>query len=198
MSISSIQPAPDAESVALVWQDVPEQEREKPAVAISAAKAFYHCMLPKKSEEILYRVLDKFWDDRLVNAFVEFAESREPDDLTVQAGHCERWLEKYGRQPQLLLALGVLASRQKQFDKSASCFEEAISLTSDRKLLYQLIFCWRNYMTGWDTKKKQSGITVRRRSAARFSKPDFPDVSLFSGLRNAVVSTVSVQPHCLV
>ena len=129
--------APDAESVALVWQDVPEQEREKPAVAISAAKAFYHCMLPKKSEEILYRVLDKFWDDRLVNAFVEFAESREPDDLTVQAGHCERWLEKYGRQPQLLLALGVLASRQKQFDKSASCFEEAISLTSDRKLLYQ-------------------------------------------------------------
>ena len=82
-------------------------------------------------------MLDKFWDDRLVNAFVEFAESREPDDLTVQAGHCERWLEKYGRQPQLLLALGVLASRQKQFDKSASCFEEAISLTSDRKLLYQ-------------------------------------------------------------
>ena len=72
-----------------------------------------------------------------MSAFVEFAESREPDDLAVQTAHCERWLEKYGRQPQLLLALGVLASRQKQFDKSASCFEEAVSLASDRKLLYQ-------------------------------------------------------------
>lgn len=129
--------APDAESVALVWQDVPEEVREKPAVAVSAAKAFYHCMQPGKSEEILCQALDRSWDERLVNAFVEYAQSRETDDLTVQAGHCERWLEKYGRQPQLLLALGVLASRQKQFDKSASCFEEAVSLASDQKLLYQ-------------------------------------------------------------
>lgn len=129
--------AHDAESVGLVWQNTPEQEREKPAVAISAAKAFYHCMLPKKSEEILCHVLDKFWDDRLVNAFVEFAESREPDDLAIQTGYCERWLEKYGRQPQLLLALGILASRQKQFDQSVSCFQEAVSLASDRKILYQ-------------------------------------------------------------
>ena len=129
--------APDAESVALVWQDIPEGVREKPAVAISAAKAFHHCMLPKKSEEILCHALDKFWDDRLVNAFVEFAESREAADLAAQRGHCERWLGKYGRQPQLLLALGVLATRQKQFDKSASCFEEAVSLATDRHLLYQ-------------------------------------------------------------
>ena len=129
--------APDAESVALVWQDIPEEVREKPAVAISAAKAFHHCMLPKKSEEILCHALDKFWDDRLVNAFVEFAESRDVADLAAQRGHCERWLGKYGRQPQLLLALGVLASRQKQFDKSASCFEEAVSLATDRHLLYQ-------------------------------------------------------------
>ena len=28
---------------------------------------------------------------------------------------------------------------------------------------------------------KQSGITVKRRSAARFSKPDFPDVSFIFG-----------------
>ena len=51
--------------------------------------------------------------------------------------HCEQWLEKYGRQPRLLLALGILATRQKLFSKAESLFEEAVVLSDDRHLLQQ-------------------------------------------------------------
>lgn len=129
--------AQDGESVSQLWTNLPKEYREKPSVVVEAAKAFSQCMLPQKSQEILSLALDKLWDERLVNALVEFAETREPADLAVQVNHCGQWLEKYGRQPQLLLALGILFSRQKQFDKATGCFEEAITLSPDRRVVYQ-------------------------------------------------------------
>ncbi len=128
---------PDAESVSLLWQNVPEEFRQKPAIVINAAKAFHQCMMPKKSHEILGMALDKLYDDRLVNAFVEFAETREPADLAAQMNHCEQWLEKYGRQPRLLLACGILATRQKLFDKAENCFGEVVVSSHDRLDQYQ-------------------------------------------------------------
>lgn len=128
---------PDEESVTRLWQDIPEDYREKPAVAASAAKAFYQCMLPKKSREILCVALDKGLDDRLVNAFVECADSSDSTDLEAQSRQCEQWLKKYGRQPQLLLALGELASRQKSYDMARQYFEEALSLGNDRLVMHQ-------------------------------------------------------------
>lgn len=127
----------DAESISLLWQDIPEEFRQKPAIVTSAAKAFHQCMMPKRSHEILGMALEKLYDDRLVNAFVEFAETREPDDLANQVTHCEQWLDKYGRQPRLLLALGILSTRQKLFDRAESCFAEAIAISNDRLDLYQ-------------------------------------------------------------
>lgn len=40
--------APDAESVMLVWQDIPEQEQEKPAVAVSACKGILPLYVAEK------------------------------------------------------------------------------------------------------------------------------------------------------
>lgn len=128
---------PDAESVSLIWQNIPEEERANPATAVKAAKAFYQCALPKKSQEILCHALDQFWDDRLVSAFVEFADPGQSADLVTRLEQCERWLEKYGRQPQLLLALGILMFRLERFGEAESYLEETITLSVDRLVLHQ-------------------------------------------------------------
>lgn len=74
------------------------------------------------AEQTLLKSLDQQWDDELVEIYGRF----QARDATTQLMRMEKWLDDYGHNEQLLLALGRTSVRARLWGKAQGYFEASI------------------------------------------------------------------------
>jgi HemY protein len=74
------------------------------------------------AEQTLLKSLDQQWDDDLIEVYGRF----QARDATTQMMRMEKWLDDYGHNEQLLLALGRASVRARLWGKAQGYFEASI------------------------------------------------------------------------
>jgi HemY protein len=74
------------------------------------------------AEQTLLKSLDQQWDDDLIEVYGRF----QARDATTQLMRMEKWLDDYGHNEQLLLALGRTSVRARLWGKAQGYFEASI------------------------------------------------------------------------
>ena len=74
------------------------------------------------AEQLVLKSLDKQWDDGLIEVYGRF----EAKNANVQLARVEKWLDDYGHNENLLLALGRIAMRARLWGKAQGYFEASI------------------------------------------------------------------------
>jgi len=74
------------------------------------------------AEQLVIKSLEKQWDDALIEAYGRF-ESRDP---AAQLTRAEKWLDEYGHNEALLLALGRISMRARLWGKAQGYLEASI------------------------------------------------------------------------
>ena len=74
------------------------------------------------AEQLLLKSLDMQWDDRLIEVYGRF-ETKDPN---AQLARAEKWLDDFGHNENLLLALGRIAMRSRLWGKAQGYFEASI------------------------------------------------------------------------
>jgi HemY protein len=74
------------------------------------------------AEQVLLKSLDQQWDDDLIEVYGRF----QARDATAQLARMEKWLDDYGHNEQLLLALGRTSMRARLWGKAQGYFEASI------------------------------------------------------------------------
>jgi HemY protein len=74
------------------------------------------------AEQALLKSLDRQWDDGLIEVYGRFPAR----DATTQLTRAEKWLDDYGHNEQLLLALGRISVRARLWGKAQGYFEASI------------------------------------------------------------------------
>jgi len=123
--------AHDAESIRLMWAEVPPQDRVLPSVAARAAAAFNARGLHDEARSAVEKALTLEWDDRLVRAYGSSAAAEGSQALLSQIERCEEWLRVRPADPELALTLGTLCLRQKLWGKAQRHLEQALSEATD-------------------------------------------------------------------
>jgi len=74
------------------------------------------------AEQALLKSLDNQWDDGLIEVYGRF----QARDAATQLSRVEKWLDDYGHNEQLLLALGRISVRARLWGKAQGYFEASI------------------------------------------------------------------------
>jgi HemY protein len=74
------------------------------------------------AEQTLLKAIDQQWDDGLIEVYGRYQAS----DASTQLTRVEKWLDDYGHNEQLLLALGRISVRARLWGKAQSYFEASI------------------------------------------------------------------------
>lgn len=127
--------AHDAESIRLVWANIPLVDRVKPFVATHAASAFNKRGLHDDARNIVEKALNVEWDDRLIRVYRYSAAAEGSPALLSQIERCESWLQQRPTDSELELTLAVLCFRQKLWGKAQHHLEQALSNTADAEVL---------------------------------------------------------------
>lgn len=75
-----------------------------------------------KAEQLFLKSLDNQWDDGLIESYGRF----EAKDANVQLARVEKWLDEFGHNENLLLALGRIAMRARLWGKAQGYLEASI------------------------------------------------------------------------
>ncbi len=76
------------------------------------------------AEQLIQKSLDSRWDDELIEVFGRF-ESR---DANAQLARAEKWIDDFGHNENLLLALGRISMRARLWGKAQGYFEASIGV----------------------------------------------------------------------
>jgi HemY protein len=75
-----------------------------------------------KAEQLVLKSLDKQWDDGLIEVYGRF----HAKDANAQLARVEKWLDEFGHNENLLLALGRIAMRARLWGKAQGYLEASI------------------------------------------------------------------------
>jgi HemY protein len=125
----------DAESIRLVWAEIPMRDRVQPFVAARAADGFNARGLHEDARTIVERALAEEWDDRLIRAYRNSAAAEGTAALLAQIERCEEWLLQHPTDPELALTLGTLCLKQKLWGKAQRHLEQALSDATEAPLV---------------------------------------------------------------
>ena len=75
-----------------------------------------------KAEQLVLKSLDKQWDDGLIEVYGRF----QAKDANAQLARVEKWLDDFGHNEKLLLALGRIAMRARLWGKAQGYLEASI------------------------------------------------------------------------
>ena len=117
-------------SLARAWNDTPEAERRQPKVAAAAARAFMRLGDCSSAHRIIEGALEARWEPSLVTLYGECLD----DDALARIQRAERWLKDHPRDPELLLALGLLCAQCELWGKAQSYLEASLSLSPGRSV----------------------------------------------------------------
>lgn len=110
------------------WKDIPERERQQPALAVAGARAFMQQGDCRTAHAIIEDVLKKNWSPNLV---LLYGECRD-DDALQRIERCESWLKDRTRDWPLLLTLGRLCIQRELWGKAQSYLEASLSVQPTR------------------------------------------------------------------
>ncbi len=105
------------------WSKLPKSLQTDPAMI-----RFYLDLMAKhrwysaNAEQLVVRSLESRWDDALIEVYGRF----EAKDPAAQLARGEKWLDDFGHNEQLLLALGRIAARAKLWGKAQGYLEASI------------------------------------------------------------------------
>lgn len=116
--------AQDLPRMRRIWRGLPNATRERPEVIGDYAISLWELDASSEAESLLRMNLRSQWDERLVLLY-GLMEGRDP---LSQLEEAERWEQEHGRDPILLLTLGRLAIRNRQWDKARAYLEASIGL----------------------------------------------------------------------
>ncbi len=83
-----------------------------------------HRWAGSNAEQLLVRTLEKSWDDSLIEAYGRY----EAQDPNAQLTRVEAWLDDFGHNENLLLALGRIAMRARLWGKAQGYLEASIGV----------------------------------------------------------------------
>jgi HemY protein len=75
-----------------------------------------------KAEQLVLKSLDKQWNDGLIEVYGRF----QAKDANAQLARVEKWLDDFGHNENLLLALGRIAMRARLWGKAQGYLEASI------------------------------------------------------------------------
>jgi HemY protein len=105
------------------WSQVPKTLQTDPVMM-----RFYFDTLARQrwsnpaAEQLLLKALDQQWDDGLIEVYGRF----EAANASVQLARVEKWLDDFGHNENLLLALGRIAIRTRLWGKAQGYLEGSI------------------------------------------------------------------------
>lgn len=105
------------------WKAIPRTVQSDSQMA-----CFYLDMLAQRgwqgagAEQLVARALDQRWDNDLIEVYGRFAAA----DANAQLARAEKWLDDFGHNENLLLALGRIAMRARLWGKANGYFEASI------------------------------------------------------------------------
>ena len=105
------------------WEKIPKELQGNSRLL----RCYLGCFADKgwyggSAEQTLLKSLDRQWDDDLIEVYGRF----QARDATTQMTRMEKWLDDYGHNEQLLLALGRAAMRARLWGKAQGYFEASI------------------------------------------------------------------------
>ena len=107
------------------WSKIPKPLQTDPAML-----GHYFDLMARKrwhggsAEQLVVKALDNQWDDDLIEIYGRF----EAKDANSQLARAEKWLDDFGHNENLLLALGRIAMRARLWGKAQGYFEASIGV----------------------------------------------------------------------
>ncbi len=115
--------ATSQQSFEQAWSKLPKSLQTDPAmIRFYLDQMARHRWYSSAAEQLVVRALEKRWDDALVDVYGRF----EAKDPAAQLARAEKWLDDFGHNEHLLLALGRIAARAKLWGKAQGYFEASI------------------------------------------------------------------------
>jgi len=105
------------------WSKLPKDLQSDASLLRYYFEQFAHQGWSNSSaEQALLKAIDQQWDDGLIEVYGRY----QARDATTQMTRVEKWLDDYGHNEQLLLALGRISVRARLWGKAQSYFEASI------------------------------------------------------------------------
>lgn len=113
----------DLHALKAFWHSLDSTQRTEPRIATEAARAFIALADASAATTIVHAVLERQWDDALLELWPRCADTASVDRLE----HAERWLRQHARDALLLRVLGQLCVERSLWGKAQSYFEASLS-----------------------------------------------------------------------
>ncbi|HHJ19098.1 MAG TPA: heme biosynthesis protein HemY [Gammaproteobacteria bacterium] len=107
-----------------IWKGLPRQSTRNSLLLKVYAKALIRMKESTEAETLLRKALDQQWDNDLAEIYGGLDLENPQDVLT----HANQWLDKHGKSPELLAALGRISAKAKLWGKARSLLRESIHL----------------------------------------------------------------------
>ncbi|WP_372723043.1 heme biosynthesis protein HemY [Immundisolibacter sp.] len=111
----------------LLWPQLPRRVRRESSVQLAYAKALRRAGRQDAAQEALVGLLNSDWQGAAVTEFGHFSGN----EIERELARAEHWLAKHPKDPELLLALGRLALRARQWARAQAYFESSLLLKPD-------------------------------------------------------------------
>ena len=94
------------------------------------------------AEQLLQKALEQQWDDALIEVYGRF----EARDANAQLARAEKWLDDFGHNENLLLALGRISMRARLWGKAQGYFEASIGARATPAACLELAELFENQL----------------------------------------------------
>jgi HemY protein len=123
----------DPAKLSAIWQKVPKRLQSNTEFAAIYVRNLISCGDHSTAEKTMLRVLKSEWQISLVRLYA-YVEA----DAAKQLARAEAWLQAHADEPQLLLCLGRLSSRDELWGKARDYFESAYRLEKSGEICAEL------------------------------------------------------------
>lgn len=117
----------DGAELETVWSGLPRRLRRSREVLRSFGQRARALGRVELAEADIVRYLDRDWAPELVEIYADAADG----DTAARIAQCRRWQKRHGDQAVLLLALGRLYMRERDFEQARLCLERSVELRPD-------------------------------------------------------------------
>jgi HemY protein len=160
--------ASDEEDLTRLWEHLPASLREQPALLRRYVLRLLDCGAGARAERVLRDALDDRWDPSLVYLY----GLTEGADSSRQLRQAERWRERHGDDPILLLTLGRLCRREALWGKARDYLQAAVQAGAPAETFGELAQVFEAMeepaeALGWYRRATQAAAPEARRIAWR-------------------------------